>query len=382
MKVLSLNFIYYEVCNGIFEVLVKEKNHLSHTDLYKKLIENKERKLSSRDFSKILAIMVEENQLTKIDTGKRGTRVYYSLTGHSKEKHELKILGEGERYEKRRQIYHLLLYYDVFKRNNLVTRVQLNKLLKKAGITFDDIDNIENEDRDYVKNYTFLSNSHIENVKLLGCPKGIAIGEHLENKEETKMKKDTQYYVVTPGFTVEEFISYINKLKKNKEPKPFTNNIPLIPYVYYTNYTKDEITESIKLLRKAGFLRLTSPIFDGEMRYIIPDRRLFLLFFMLKIIHIYQFELTIAKIIHIGKPNQEDKDLLMYFFDEQKTDVLIAKAHELRKTFPNDNQNSNKSKIEKAIKELEEQKDVRIVQLKEFYDDILPSNTLLQDLIS
>ena len=146
-KVLPMGSIYDREINGFFDVLVKEENPLSYTDLYKKLNENKDRKLAHRDFSKILSTMVEENLLAKTDEARRGTRVYYSLTEQAKQKHQLKILGEGEKYEKRREIYHLLLYYDVFKRNNLLTKIQLNKTLKRAEIDFDDIFNIEKRRR-------------------------------------------------------------------------------------------------------------------------------------------------------------------------------------------------------------------------------------------
>ena len=70
-----------------------------------------------------------------------------------------------------------------------------------------------------------------------------------------------------------------------------------------------------------------------------------------------------GKILHIEKHDEDDKNCLMYFFGEQMSSILIANAHELRKTFQNDNQNTNKSKeIRKGIKELEEKRDVLINQ--------------------
>ena len=188
--------------------------------------------------------------------------------------------------------------------------------------------------------------------------------------------------MVIPGFTEEEFISYLNKLKKNNEPKPFTNNIPLIPYIRYKTYTKEELTESIELLRKAGFLRLVSPIFNGEMRYVISDSRLLGPFLLLKLIHLYQFELTIGKILHIEKPDEKDKKYLMHFFGKRMSNILIANAYELRKSFQDDNQNNNELKeIKTRVKELGDQRDVVIRQLKEIFGQILQSNILLQDLI-
>ena len=341
------------------------------------------RKISSRDFSHILVEMVQGDELYKEETGGRGTKVYYSLTEYSKKKYQLKILSEGEKYEKRRQIYYLLLYYDLYKRDNLITKNHLNKLLRKAGVSFDDLGIATKDDEKYIQKINVGLNDYGNGKsRLLGCLKGIAIGEHFENMGITIAKNSPRYYVVIPGFTVDEFISYLNKLKRNQTPKPFTNNIPLVPYVRYTDYTKDEIIESIGLLHQAGLIGIVfPPIFNEETRYIVSDRRLFRLFFMLKKIHIYEFESIISKILHIEKPSNEDKDWLTYFFGEQHTDLLIAKAYELRKNFHKDKQNQIKiEEIKSGIKKINKQKDALVDNTKESYIDVLQSNILLQDL--
>ena len=43
------------------------------------------------------------------------------------------------------------------------------------------------------------------------------IVEHLSKHTEKPTGKDSRYYVVCEGFTIKEFISYINKLRKRKE---------------------------------------------------------------------------------------------------------------------------------------------------------------------
>lgn len=372
--------------NRIFNILIKEENPLTYTELYTKVNEKRERRISDRDFSEALADMVQAGELKKTDTRKRGTKVFYSLTDLSKEKHQLLILGEGEAFEKRRQIYHLILYYEVFKRNDLLTRNQLTRLLKKIDVDFDDISKFEKGEEKYVKEQNdILINHGVRNIRLLGYPKRIAIGEYLTTNGETQTqtKKDPMYYVVVPGFTVEEFVTYIDKLRKWKEPKPFTNNIPLVPYIYYTNYTKDEISESIGLLQRDGLIGFIPPIFKGELRYVVSDGRLFKLFSIINKIHIFRFGNIDNKICHLEKPNDDDKYWLGYFFGERNSNAIMVNAHGLRKTFLKDNkQKADRIKeIQKKNKELEEQKNLCIAQLIEEFGEILNTNLLLKDLI-
>lgn len=381
-----MKFIYDEVRNGIFNILIKEENPLTYTELYTKLNEKRERRISDRDFSKALADMVQAGELKKTDTGRRGAKVFYSLTDLSKEKHQLLILGEGEAFEKRRQIYHLILYYEVFKRTDLLTKNQLARLLKKIDVDYDDISKFEKGEEKYVKEQNdILINHDIRNIRLLGYPKGIAIGEYLtpNGETQTQTKKDPMYYVVVPGFTVEEFVTYIEKLRKRKEPKPFTNNTPLVPYVYYTNYTKDEIIESIGLLQRDGLIEFTPPIFKGEIRYVVSDERLLRLFSVINKIHIFRFGNIVNKICHLEKPNDDDKYWLRHFFGERNSNAIMVNAHGLRKAFLKDNnQKANRIKeIQKTDKELEEQKNLCISQLHEEFGEILNTNPLLKDLI-
>ncbi|WP_148687519.1 hypothetical protein [Candidatus Nitrosocosmicus hydrocola] len=373
-----MKFIYNELYNGILNVLVNEEDHIWYNELFRRLNENREENYSRRDFNNVLREMVEKGELTKEDTPKKGIKVFYSLTTDSRKKHQLKILGEGREFERRREIYHLLLYYDLFKRSNLLTKNQLIRFLKKIGINFADISTTEEEEDKYVQMYNAALRNYDNESELLGFPKGIAIGKHLVNNEETKGKKYPQFYVVIPGFTTEEFISYLDKLRKNNQPKPFLNNIPLIPYVYYTRYTEDEIEESIKLLKETGFLRLTSPIYKGEMRYKISDERMIGFFLRLNIIHEYHFNLIITKISHVEIPNEEDKDWLACFFGKHKLDLIINQAHELRKNFLNDNQTVTKIQdIKKMIEAMETKLKILIVRLKETFDEILYTNPLL-----
>ena len=80
------------------------------------------------------------------------------------------------------------------------------------------------------------------------------------------------YYIVLPGFTLEEFISYLKLLKNKTKPRPFCTTITSIPYVHHIHFSKKEITESISSLHKDGLIKTTNPIIQGEKRFIMMTR--------------------------------------------------------------------------------------------------------------
>ncbi len=82
--------------------------------------------------------------IKKDGTEKRGSKVYYILSEQAKKKYQLKLLGIGYEFERRKSIYQLLLYYDVFKRSNPLTKMHLDRFLKKIGTSADSIKNLEN----------------------------------------------------------------------------------------------------------------------------------------------------------------------------------------------------------------------------------------------
>jgi len=90
--------------------------------------------------------------------------------------------------------------------------------------------------------------------RFIGNLNGVIIGEEAKNEN---FKDKIKYCVITLGFIKEEFISYINRLRKQKDPRPFVNTIPLVPYIYYTRYPEKEIIESVDLLHKTGLIKLT-----------------------------------------------------------------------------------------------------------------------------
>jgi hypothetical protein len=274
-----------------------------------------------------------------------------------------------------------LLYYDVFKRSNLLTKIQLDRFLKKIGASADSVKNLENTSEKRREDVNrFYSNILDTEINIIGNINGVEIVKYKE-KIDTASKNNIKYYVVVPGFTINEFVSYIEKLRKYRDPRPFSNSPPLIPHIHYIRYTKNEIMESICLFHKSGLIRLVAPVFPAETRYKITDEILYKLINLTRQIHLFQYHMIIAKIFNIEKPNSEDINFLNCFFGERVSNLIIAKANESRKTIKN---NPNDEKINKNLKIIQECGDnieILIQTIRENYSKVLEANELVQDLI-
>ena len=92
---------------------------------------------------KRLSDMVNDGMLIKDDkTGKRGTRVFYSLTDKGKRKHHLKILGTGTEVQKRRNLYQLLIF-EIYKRGSLLSKRQLISFLRNIGSSINKLERLQ-----------------------------------------------------------------------------------------------------------------------------------------------------------------------------------------------------------------------------------------------
>ena len=108
--------------------------------------------MSHRDFAICLQGMIDETIIYKIDeTGKRGTRVYYSLSENAKQQQQLKMLNIDDNYWKRRSLYQILLYFHSFKRGVLLSERQLKYNLKQIGLRFDELQEL-NTDKNFIRN--------------------------------------------------------------------------------------------------------------------------------------------------------------------------------------------------------------------------------------
>jgi len=368
-----------DIFNTMAESLLQSETDLTYSALYQKVLANIDYTLSHRDFVSCLQAMVNEYKVNKVDkTGKRGSKIYYSLSENARRQHQLRILKVDKGYETKRSIYQILLYFHSFKRGELLTRRQLNKKLFEFGLGFEDLQQV-NYGQDRVTALT--GNTKYTEVNAFTDPIGnIAVVEYKDNENSRFAKNNVVYNLYIPGFTVTEFIIYIKKLRKMKEPRPFSHYPPLVPYIFYRNFTDTEIKEAIELFNKASLIKIIPPVIAGETRYYLSDDSLIGLITVIRQIQEIMVYKVITKLTYIEKPDDNDRQILGYYFGKKAVDFTIAKAHEVRKGLRNKPNVQIESK--KVMQEYDNNIGNLINSIEEIYGGKFKFNDLLIDLIT
>ena len=317
-----------DIFDAIAESLLQSETDITYSILYQKVLGNIDCTLSHRDFAGCLQAMVNENIVNKVDkTGKRGSKIYYSLSENARNQHQLQILKFDKDYETKRSIYQLLLYFHNFKRGELLTKRQLNKKMLKFGLRFEGLQEIKTGQN---RVYTLTGNTKYTQVNaFINSIRNIGVVEYKEISRF--VKNNTVYYLYIFGFSVMEFITYIKKLRRLKEPRPFSHYPPFVPYIFYRNFTDTEIEEAIELFHKASFIKIIPPVFAGETRYYLSDDSLIGLITIISQIQEIMLHRVINKLTYIEKPDDNDRQILGLYFGKEAIDFTIAKAHEIRK---------------------------------------------------
>jgi hypothetical protein len=306
-----------DILDGIIKNLVYHsnlKNGLTYTVLYKQLAESLRRKVSHRDYSSHLSLMVLDGLLGTEKGEEKKILKRYFLTEKARKMFELKILGIGSEYEKRLSLYQLLFYYETFKRGQILTDAQLNRVLKRYGIRRKNLKKVDTTQFDGLDIQTAYEEP-VNEIEIIQYPAG---------QFGTKSLKPV-YYVLKRGFSVNEFLSYLRKLKNGKEPRPFSPLPSLVPFVHYTSYNAREVEDAISLLNDQNLLKLIAPALNkGDTRFRIADKRLIKLIQEIHLIEKVYFHKTLMKVAFIGPPDTDEKDIFAYYFGKERTAHVIA----------------------------------------------------------
>jgi DNA-binding HxlR family transcriptional regulator len=301
-----------------------QKPRLSYSALYKEVKDKAGKNLSHRDYSKHLKMMEEDEILHKeeIATSGKILSTYYSLTKKAIATSQLKILGIDETTLKRRGLFQLIIFFEMFKKTSLITQKQLNGLLKKIGSSLSDLEAIKTSSTSFPRSTTFKPVKGIEIVRLI--------------QTDFKMGdvSDTYYYIVIPGFTVKEFVSYMNKLRKGKEPRPFFSHIDVtdVPFVSDMSYTEEEVMDAIDSFRKQGLIKPITEILPGEMRFDIMDESLKYFLKDIWLVHDIDLRIVYERLVYNGEPTDQDRNYLISFFGKSYADQILANAYNIRKS--------------------------------------------------
>lgn len=206
-------------------------------------------KISKTTYNKYKKVLLEKGIIKKREipnTNKKIPQTLYSLTTKGKKDYSLRILDIQSSFNKNRVLYQLLLFFEYYKRSNILTEIQFKNFLKKIEIKFENLEQMNREKFEQIKqDFPDVTNSY-------KTYKNILIGEFRNSSNHSKY-----YYVVLPGFTIEEFLDYLELVKKGKEPQPFAQ-FPTrihIPYIHYLPFSKEEVVEAIELLRINSIIR-------------------------------------------------------------------------------------------------------------------------------
>lgn len=149
---------------------------------------------------------------------------------------------------------------------------------------------------------------------------------------------DTYYYIAVPGFTVKEFVSYMNKLRKGKGPLPFFPHVDTtdVPFASYTSYTEEEVEDAVDSFRKQGLIRPINDIFRGERRYEIMDESLKCFLKDIWIVHDIDLRILYERLVYNCIPTEQDKNYLISFFGKRIAYRILADAYNKRRSLKRD----------------------------------------------
>lgn len=322
-------------------------------------------KISKTTYNKYKKILLQKGIITKrelTDSNKKIPMALFSLTTKGKKDYNLRILDIYSSINKNRVLYQLLICFDFYKRNNIITERQFKNFLKKIEIKFE---NMEQSNLELLKDIQQNINPFVTNSYT--TYNNISIVEYTDSSNYSKY-----YYVVLPGFTIEEFLDYLELVKKGKEPQPFSKFPSLeIPYIRYHNFSREEVSNAIELLRKNGIIKPISEIYRGETRYDICNEDVKRILSYYWSLHICDFHISFQRMVYDKKPSDADKEYMKLYLGEQ---IL---NHELALIY--DHRRKNKEKFEKEIQEKYGNIEVLKIERNKILENFQKNSKLLKE---
>jgi hypothetical protein len=271
-------------------------------------------KISYSTFNKCINILLKKEIINKRKVSNRNQIIpstFISITTRAKNDYNLNILEIQITTNKNRILYQLLLFFECYKRSNILSERQFKYFLKKNGLKFENMEQMDKNELEQVKQHIFFSFNITNSYRTYN---NISIVEYRDSYNSSKY-----YYVVLPGFTIEEFFDYIKLLQKCNEPRPFSEwSMCLeIPYIHFHNFAKNEISDAVQLLKKFGIIKLIPSIYPGELRYDICNDSVKKILYDYWFLHILDFHISLQRLVYDKKPSEEVKEYMQLFLGEK-----------------------------------------------------------------
>jgi hypothetical protein len=362
-----------DIFDAIRDTLLHQKeNRLSYSNLYKKVNEKLQglkektifKKLSPRDFSSEIKIMVEEGRLYRIeykDSKRKIKPVYFSLTEKAIKEHKLKILGIDKEAEKRRSLYQFLFFLESLGPMKEVSDKQLGSILSYISAFKNDLVQ-ESIIHTVGTNYTETNYRPIEYTKIRKV--------ELSTQGPNGAKK-VLYYCKLPGFSITEVRNYLRSSIRHGYTQ----------FISEINFTEEEIKEAFERLRQADLIRPLHPRDADEIRYCIKNESSRDL--IQKIWEIHDIELSILRDRwnHFEEPNDIEKEWLKHIFGKKGADEIKSNSYLNRKSFNKIKNEEEINRVSEEIKLSEKVISQRIQKLNKKYGKDLQEYNFAPDWI-
>jgi hypothetical protein len=291
--------------------------------------------------------MKRENLLNEYDPtqGKRGYKVYYSITDRAEKSYKLKILGSNEKIKRLKNLYRLLIFFLVFEKRNPMAKRQLYSFLRRMGMTKDSLEIVKNSHTSLFANSGLIKDiTHFRPLKDV----------QIIRWDQSTLDKDPNgafYNIVIPGFSVKEFASYLNKLRKGKEPHPFGSYLGItdVPFVLDVRYSESEIVDAIKSFTEDHLIKSIDDVFPGEVRYNLADESLINFIKDVWLLHDIDLRLLFERLVYYGKPKENDINYLKSMYGKRIADRILANANHTRKMNKSHKNQDDEKKAKKFI---------------------------------
>jgi len=355
-------------------ILENKTGRIHHSKIRRGVKRILRHELSDRQLLKNLSTMVQKKLLDRDDpTGKRGSRVQYSLTETGERTYHLKILGTDKAVEKRKNLYQILLSFQEFKKTHQRTERQLGRFLRQIGYSRTDLKEIR------------TSNGGFPRSTIYEPIRGVKIVKWIQSDSKVDPKNIACYYIAIPGFTVKEFISYLKKLRIQKEPRPFSSyqGITDVPFVLYRNYTNKAVENAIDSLRKDGLIKIINAVFPGEMRFDIADESLRQFVKDVWDVHLLDFRLLNERLAYDGKPTEEIKNYLALLYGQDNVDKILIHSYPTRISYKNEIKNDKQKRAiaKRFIRDFDNRRRSRIKDIINTHKKVIKEHKIATELI-
>ena len=356
--------------------ILANTEHIGYLELKRQIEQSLGREISKSVFQSHIKKQVENNVLTKYDSGGRGKQVNYSLTEEAKKKRQLNLLGIAPTQILFRKIYTDLFFKEIIfshsydidnldaflssinaSRNDLRIEFkgEANFPVKKdrsndkrlpydRAYGFDSISEwVERQEIDMRYGHHYIPRllrltSDIEEWQQLA--KIISLEPKLSTYKQSQTVRDLIIYQPISGFSIVRYRgeNLKNKLRNKQfvQFKVMVHGLSIDDFMIntsrYGGYKRQDIESAFELLLNEHLITDLME-YNGKTRYVIADKSLAELIKQLDMFWHLEVHLLELKWLFYDKPIEEEQERIRLILDEMPLRGILHKAEIVRSEF-------------------------------------------------